>query len=565
MNTLNKKIFILLISLTFILISCSSSSEETKYVPPTLVNFPETGLLGQPVKIQIENFQVDKLQVFFDSEEAEVNYVSNSEISVVVPRTIKTNTPTLKVIDLNENKTILEKTFSLKKPIISTYSSDNITFNETFTIYGENFDVLKDFILVTVNNEIATVINTDYNKIEIQIPNKIKTSNLEIKVKAQFQEATSALPLNLKSPAIFGINNSTAWIGTLLYVFGENFNPNQELGEVYINGVPCLFNVSNEKLSIDIPPGPYKDFKISNITYKTAGLSYSFDCDIPIQNNFIMVADTDARSDQTVFVHNNKAYQFKYTENESYDYNFNYTLFEFSSVTEKWTELSTYNYKGIITETVYDGHDTVFIYKLNSDTQEYTLTKLNMNTFQEVKIDLPNNKIRDPILFAYKENLYLLSGLNNNSGITTVRDQKYSYSKATNQWTVLPSSAFANLDLVDRDGIGDCDYIFSGDDIYISYNINNRIYKISPNLNVTTYSGTMYFEYGKAIFGKPWNANESIFNVTGSNHKDLPFNIFGRFFTLNNEIYCASGIWTTYYPKTNCTLRLKKEYLNDLL
>jgi hypothetical protein len=564
MNTSNKNFFIVLILLTFIIGSCSSS-EETKYVPPTLLSFPEAGLLGQPIKIQIENFKIEKLQVFFDTEEAEVNYVSDNEITVIVPRTIKTNTPTLKVIDLNENKTILEKAFSLKKPVISSYSSDNITFNETFTIYGENFDTLKDFISVTVNNEIAKIIKTDYNKIEIQIPNKIKTPNLEIKVRAQYQEVISILPLHLKSPTIFGINNSTAWIGTLLDVFGENFNPNQELGEVYINGVPCLFNVSNEKLSIDIPPGPYKDFKISNITYKTAGLSYSFDCDIPIQNNFIMVADADGYSDQTIFVHNNKAYQFKHTDNESYDYNFNYTLLEFSAVTEKWTELSTFSYKGYIKEAVYDGNNTVFIYKINSATQEYTLTKLNMNTFQEVKIDLPNNKIRDPILFAYKENLYLLSGLNNNSGITTVRDQKYSYSKATNQWTVLPSSAFANLDLVDRDGIGDCDYIFSGDDIYISYNINNRIYKISPNLDVTTYSGIMYFEYGKAIFGKPWNANESIYNVTGSNHKDLPFNISGRFFNLNNEIYCASGIWLPYYPKTNCTLRLKKEYLNKIL
>lgn len=221
MNTLYKKIFILLISLTFILNSCSSSSEETKYVPPTLVNFPETGLLGQPLTIQIENFQIDKLQVFFDTEEAQVNYVSDNEITVIVPRTIKTSTPTLKVIDLNENKTILEKTFSLKKPVISSYSSENVTFNETFTINGENFDTLKDFISVTVNNEIATIINTDYNKIEIQIPNKIKTSNLEIKVRAQFQEVTSTLPLHLKSPTIYGINNSAAWIETEFIVFGK--------------------------------------------------------------------------------------------------------------------------------------------------------------------------------------------------------------------------------------------------------------------------------------------------------------------------------------------------------
>jgi hypothetical protein len=563
MNAPNKNIAIIFILLTFILNSCSS--EETKYVPPTLVNFPESGLIGQSIVIKVENVQIGKLQVFFDSEEAEVNYVSDKEIMVIIPRSIKTNTPTLKVIDLNENKTILNKIFSLKKPVISKYSSDNVTFNETFTIYGENFDTLKDFISVTVNNENATVINVDYNKIELQIPNKIKTANLEIKVRAQLQEVTSTLPLLLESPMISGINNSSAWIGSQLIVFGKNFNPNLEFGEVFINGISCFFSVSNNKLSIDIPPGPYKDFKITNVTYKTAGLTFSYDCDIPIQNYFIMVDDADGHSDQTIFVHNNKAYQFKYTDNGSYDYNFNYTLLEFSPATEKWTELSTFSYKGYIDEAVYDGDDTVFIYKRNTATQEYALTKLNMNTFQEVPIDLPNNKIQDPILFAYNENLYLLSGLNNNNGNITVRDQKYRYSKGTNQWVVLPNSAFSNLPLVSQYGIGDCDYLFSGNDIYISYNVNNRTYKITPSLDVTVYSGTMYFEYGKAIIGKPSNANESIYNMTGSNLTYLPFNISGRFFNLNNEIYCASGIWTPYYPKTNCTLRLKKEILNGLL
>src|SRR6187402_1941569 len=103
MNTLNKNIISLFILLTFILNSCTSTSDDAKYVPPTLVSFPEAGLLGQPIKIQIENFQVDKLQVFFDSEKVQVNYVSDNEIMVVVPRTIKTNNPTLKIIDLNEN------------------------------------------------------------------------------------------------------------------------------------------------------------------------------------------------------------------------------------------------------------------------------------------------------------------------------------------------------------------------------------------------------------------------------------------------------------------------------
>ena len=287
-NTSIATTFFLLLIIVF-----NSCSDDTDYVPPTLDNFPTTGLLGQSLLIQVQNIEPNKIQVFFDSEEAEVNYVSDEEIMVVVPRTITTNTPTLKVIDLNENKTILNKTFSLKTPIISSYSIDNVTFNETLTLFGENFDILNEFVSVTVNNKNATIINVTYDKIEIQIPTEITTSDLQVKVRAQLQEVTSTLPLHLKNPLINGIQNTTAWITSQLTVNGQNFNPNYEFGEVYINGIRCYFSSSNNQLSITIPPGPYQDFKITNVTYKTAGLTFSYDCNIPIQNDAILVDHID--------------------------------------------------------------------------------------------------------------------------------------------------------------------------------------------------------------------------------------------------------------------------------
>jgi len=543
MSTPNKSISILFILLTFILNSCNS--EEPKYIPPTLVNFPETGLLGQPIVIEVENVEIGKLQVFFDSEEAQVNYVSDKEIMVVVPRTIKTNTPTLKVIDLNENKTILNKTFSLKKPVISKYSSDKITFNQTFTIYGENFDILKDYIAVSVNNENATIINVDYNKIEIQIPNKIKTANLEIKVKAQLQEVTSTLPLLLESPEIIGINNSSAWLGSQLIVFGKKFNPNLEFGEVFINDIPCYFTAANNKLSIDIPPGPYKDFKITNVTYKTAGLSTSFDCTVPIVNDVIVVdyinggvIPNSVEIPHTVFEYNNKAYAFKKDKNDNYSYNDNYTLLEFSPITEKWTELPNFHYKGFLTDAVYDGKDAVYLYKRSTITNEFTLTKLDLNTYKEVEIDLPySNKIYSPILFAYQDNLYMLSGLNITNNSVTTRTEKYKYSATTNTWSVLPNSTFSNLPLVSNGGSGKCKYLFQGNNIYITYNLN-RSFKITPNLSATEYPNFL-FKYSNAIFALA--GYNYLYNINTNKYMPLDsYNYFRYseyFFNLNNEIY----------------------------
>lgn len=571
MNTTNKSISLILILLTFILNSCSS--EEPKYVPPTLVNFPETGLLGQSIVIEVENVEIGKLQVFFDSEEAQVNYVSDKEIMVIVPRTIKTNTPTLKVIDLNENKTILNKTFSLKKPVISTYSKDKITFNETFTIYGENFDILKDFITVSVNNENATIVNVAYNKIEIQIPTKIKTANLEIKVKAQLQEVTSTLPLLLESPMISGINNSSAWLGSQLIVFGKNFNPNLEFGEVFIDDIPCFFTASNNKLSIDIPPGPYKDFKITNVTYKTAELTSSFDCTVPILNDVIMVDYTNrgvipnsVDIPHTIFERNNKAYAFKTVKNDIYGYNGDYTLLEFSPITEKWTELPNFHYSGVIADAVYDGKDAVYLYKKSTVTEEFTLTKLDLNTYKEVELDLPyGNKIYNPILFAYQDNLYMLSGLNITNTSVTTRTQKYKYSASTHSWSELPSSTFSNLPLVSNGGSGKCKYLFQGNNIYITYNLN-RSFKITPNLTATEYPNFL-FKYSNNIFAL--SGYNYLYNTNTNKYMPLDsYNYFGYselFFTLNNEIYYLRGSSTVYFQNTFFTQKLRKEILNGIL
>jgi hypothetical protein len=572
MKNITKKGTLLFILLSFLLNSCSKSEEEPQYIPPTITNFSETGLLGQPIIIEIENYEEGKIQVFFDLEEAQVYSVSETEIKVIVPRSIKRYNPTLKVIDLNENKTILDKTFFLKKPSISNYSSSEITFDETLTVYGENFDIQKEFISVEVNGEIAKVLSNDYTKIEIQIPTKITKANLEIKVKSQLQETTSSLPLVLKSPIIKGLQNDEVWLSHASFtVFGENFNPNQEFGEVYVNGIPCYFSVGDKKIDISTPPGPYNDFKITNITYKTAGLTASYDCNIKIQSNFIMVDHIDkAATAFTVFTHNNKAYTFKYTIPSTDEFNRNYTLLEFSPTTEKWTEMSTYNYSGYIVNAVYDGNNTVYLYKMSVSNQSFTLTKLNLDTFKETSIALPSNKIVSPIFFAYQEKLYLLSGLNIDSNVT-VRDQKYEYSKASNTWTQLPSTAFSNLPLVSIHSAGGnpCNYLFNGGNIYISYGINFKTFKISPSLTVTAYPYELYFQYGNNIIGRYNNFFTYLYNITKNASKEIDIQSLAgystNFFTLNNEIYYLRNSYSLYYQNTIFTQKLNKEILNGLL
>ncbi|MFD2938621.1 IPT/TIG domain-containing protein [Flavobacterium notoginsengisoli] len=572
MMKIAKKLFIVLLgSLTIVVNSCSNSEDHSQYTPPTLVSFEETGLLGKPISIKIENFEVDKVQIFFDLEKAYIQSFSEDEIIVIVPPTLKRSNPTLKIIDLNENKTILEKTFLLKKPIISKYNSDAITFNETLTIYGENFDSNKDLVSVLVNDEKAIVLNSDYNKIEVQIPSQIISSDLKIKVKSQLQETTSSVSLVLKKPIIKNIQQSEIWLQQYLYIDVENFNPDSKYGEILINDIPAYFNFSNGKVEITVPPGPYKNFAINNITYKTAGLTTSYETNLKIANDFILVDHIDdSNIEHEIFTHNNKAYVLSSVVINSNDvFTRSYSLLEFSPVTEKWTKLTSFKYSGNIVDAVFDNDDTLYLYKMSVANQSFTMSKLDLNTFRESEIDLPSNKIFGPTLFAYRDNLYMINGLNNVDGKVSVRDQKYKYSKTTGTWTTLPGSSFSTLPLTSKEGSGKCKYLFNGDNIYISYGLNYKTYKINPNLNVTEYPYRLYLEYGNTIIGQNVNYNQLLFNIETNQYKTLDvYGLFGytsNFFTLNNQIYYLKNSWSVYYQNTTYTQKLKKDFFNGIL
>lgn len=552
--------------LLLLLVAGSCSSDDPANVLPTFENFPDSGLLEQELVIAIENAGTEELEVSFDSNVASLLRISEDSISVTVPRTITRYNPTLRIIDLNTNDTLLQKTFTLKKPEITGYNAEEVTFGESFKISGANFDVRPEFVSVLVNDKVANIINVTHNEIELQLPEAITTAELEIKVKAQLQETTSTLPLRLKSPIITDIESEVAWINGEFVVNGQNFNPDAEFGEVFINGIKCYFTSSLNQLSIDMPPGPYEDFKITNVTYTTAGLTHSLNCDVPVGNDRIMVDYSEnAVFEHTIFEFNEKAYAFKYelnVLNPSADRD--YKLLAFSPTTEKWTE-TNFSYTGMIADAVFDGNHSVYIYKYNNEGEGFVLTKLNLNTFQETALTLPYHKILGPILFAYQDHLYLLSGLNNIDGNVSVREQKYKYDSSTNSWSELPSSAFADLPL----GSGKCKYLFHGNNIFISYGISNKSYKITPSLSVSDYNNVINFDYQNTIIGRQINASNYLYNiVTGTAVPVLQDNMFdygSMFFTVNNEIYYLQRSWTVYYQNTYYTQRLRKEILNGLL
>ncbi|UPT70182.1 MAG: IPT/TIG domain-containing protein [Flavobacterium sp. JAD_PAG50586_2] len=556
--------------LFFLLLSLSSCSTDSENSPVTVIDYPEQGLLGQPIVIQLNHIPPGNLQVFFDLEEAEISYLSETSIRVVVPRSITTHTPILKVIDLVTNETILDTTFSLKTPVITGYSVNQVTFNQVFSIYGDNFDELEDDIKIYVNNQLAEIVATNYHEVQLAIPYAISNSNLQIKVEAQRQEVNSTIGLQLKSPVISAVASPTAWITGQLIIAGSNFNPNEQFGQVLLNGVPCYFTASNTQLSITMPPGPFSNFQLSNVTYTTAGLTSNYNTNTPIGNDGIMVDHLDNTGFQhEIFVHNNKAYNLIYTGATPYSSGSDNVFIEFSPVTEKWTQLNSYHYTGVVADAVYDGNEYLYLYKHYPSTDTYSLSKLNMNTFVETSISLPYNKIRGPILFAYQSKLYLLSGLNNVNGVISTRTEKYEYSETTGNWTTLTSTDFSELPLVSTQGTGKSRCLHYNNTIYLNYGINFKTYKITPSLSMTTYNYNFSFGYQNEIIGKYGNGtSETLYNIVTNASAPMQNGIFdygNQWFVLNNQIYFIRNSWTAYYQNTYYTQKLRTSIINGIL
>ncbi len=557
-----KKIYPLLF---VILIACN---DETDIIEPTPVisNYDKTGILGGNVTIEGNNFTLNEIAVFFDESKAQITVFSEDKLEVIVPRNLKRYNPVLKVINLQTNKDLLTANFTLKKPTISSYNTDEITFDESLIIYGSNFDIDKNFIEVYVNEKKAKLIYSTNSQIEIQIPYEIYESSLQIKVIAQLQEALSNASLNLKKPVIESVENTTAWLRGQLKIKGKNFNPNNEFGDIYINNVKSHFTASNSEINITVPYGPYSDFYITNITYKTANLESSFDTNLEIGNVGIMVDIIKNIHPIEIFVSNDKAYTFTSAKKNSSDEYPTVEFYEFSGVTEKWTKIEGFEFQGYVNNTAFDNKNTIYFY-LGFEINKNKLIKIDLIDFSTNEIELPfHESLSSSKIFSFQKDLYVLFGQEYINGQSIKSDKKYKYKSDENKWETLDNSMFTDNAWKTESFL---DKMIHKNELYLSIGYKN--YKLEDDLSLTPFTNfsILMFSYNDVIIGR--QANRSNTDIYVHNIFDVYNTILlswdegGFFFVLNNEIYYHDFAYDYEGNGGLSTYKLKKELLNDIL
>lgn len=425
------------------LISCGSDDEDG------VLSFnlaPSSGLLGQSLIIPAQNLDFrDNIQVFFGTEEANFS-IQETQLRVTIPRTLKEPSSELIIIDLNTNETIALSSFTLLTPAIDGYSVTDAAFGEVFTILGTNFDINSNGVEVLVNGQTAEIQETTYTNISILLPGFINSSELEVEVRAQRQTVIDT-SLNLKAPELFSPNQTEVLYGDFV-IEGIGLNP-ENLGNVYVDDVEARFNVYDNSLIVNIPPGIYNDFIIQEIRYEYAGFTSTLEVELIIIEDVIVV-DQNPNVNGYKYVYENNIYGIGDLNGQDDNKDPRYGLYRFVMATEKWERVGGWEFEGGIKFNAFDNEDRIYLQKTPyGPTANYEWSYIDLNTFEEVFFETPiSERFSDSNVFAFQSELYVLGGLIiTPEGNVQVLNVKLKLDRDTLQWEELPSDAFKGIPL----------------------------------------------------------------------------------------------------------------------
>ena len=150
-----------IISVIIIIVSSSCSIDieltnqneniKINYIPKNIES-EKNGLLGQLLLVKGEGFFLDSLSFYFDEKPTYAFLRNKDTLFVKIPRELNKIESTFKILIGIKDSLLYSSSFRLRKPKISSYSKNEVTFGESFWVYGNNFDNDNDYINTFFND-----------------------------------------------------------------------------------------------------------------------------------------------------------------------------------------------------------------------------------------------------------------------------------------------------------------------------------------------------------------------------------------------------------------------------
>lgn len=234
---------------------------------------PVTGTWGDTIRITGSHFSFfdQNNVILFGAIGARTISSTDSLIIATVPSAINSEVVEISVSILG-NKAVAPSNFSYLKPVITSISPQNGTFNDLVTIRGIYFSTQKENIIVKFDKYPAQVVEASNTSLTVKVPEEIIQKNNQISVSVNQLLANSDIRFTILPPSINSIQSVAGYTGDDVTITGNNFNPRMSGDSVFFNGnVAVVKSAAKDIIIASVPQGIY-DTRTLHVEVRVSGL-----------------------------------------------------------------------------------------------------------------------------------------------------------------------------------------------------------------------------------------------------------------------------------------------------
>jgi len=216
---------------------------------------PSEAVCGDTVVIKGQNFSFTpgNNRVLFDGTQGRVLSSGPEEITAVVPLAEEvTGRLSVAVSGLISANTLA---FTVKPPVLTSFSPASGTFNDLLTLSGNNFITDTSIARVFFNETRAEITEMSRTQYRVKVPPGNNITPVTIRFK-YFKSYSYSEQFILKQAVISGVSPTRVKGGDIIVISGENFNPVPGMNAIKIGGLDALVvSSSSTEISASTPPG----------------------------------------------------------------------------------------------------------------------------------------------------------------------------------------------------------------------------------------------------------------------------------------------------------------------
>jgi hypothetical protein len=224
---------------------------------PKIVKFePTSARIGDTITVYGENFSADAYDntLTFGKAKAYILKISENSLTAIVPDNLTTILSKLQLTYVGQSVTSADE-FTLKAPIITSFSPTSGITGTRVTIRGKGFSGFPELNTVKFGNLVANVEIATNTQLYATVPPELAEGSVPISVTVAGQTTTTSNLFKNTVPLIAGFSPASATFGDIITITGDNFGTSLSDTKVSFDYKPAkVLSVTATQIRVEVPP-----------------------------------------------------------------------------------------------------------------------------------------------------------------------------------------------------------------------------------------------------------------------------------------------------------------------